>query len=84
MTIYPSSGPELREFARLVVQESSTGGASSTSEAEMQLRAERDALKGEVARFKEQARQERERADTLKDVVRILRERLKIDTKSGK
>jgi hypothetical protein len=50
----------------------------------MQLRAERDALKGEVARFKEQARQERERADTLKDVVRILRERLKIDTKSGK
>jgi hypothetical protein len=84
MTIYPSGGPELREFARLVVQESSTGGASSTSEAEMQLRAERDALKGEVARFKEQARQERERADTLKDVVRILRERLKIDTKSGK
>ncbi|HYL38510.1 MAG TPA: hypothetical protein VEV17_21520 [Bryobacteraceae bacterium] len=78
MTIYPSGGPELREFARLIVQESAAAPAPAKSDqAGMQLRAERDALAGEVELFKDQVRKESDRAAKLQEQVRTLENRLR-------
>ena len=83
MTIY-GAGREFHEFARLVSRPVPATSARPEPQPQpqpsSQLRAERDNLETQVQVLKEQVRKEAARADQAEDVVRILENRLKVDS----
>jgi len=81
MTIY-GAGREFHEFARLVNRPvpATTARPEPQPQPTSQLRTERDSLQNQLQLLKEQVRKEAARADQAEDVVRILENRLKIDS----
>jgi hypothetical protein len=75
MTVYPAGGGAVRESARLVI---ATVAAPALRDPEPDTHAE------ELKRLNEELRQERVRSEKLQNMVKILENRLEIDTGRGK
>lgn len=91
MTVYPATGPAVQGFGRLLAppdapanKAANTGAPSGNTAAPPnapgmeELRAERDALRDQVARLEEQVRKEAAEKNRLQDLTRILENRLQI------
>jgi hypothetical protein len=74
MTVYPASGPAVRESARLLIATVSAPPPSAAPDTHAE----------ELKRLNEELRQERVRSDKLQKMVKILENRLEIDTARGK
>ena len=97
MTVSPASGAPVSEFARLVAPPSSPAPSSPTAPAvsaaakkeappaELEkMRAERDEFESQAKQLREELRKERTRADKLQEMVRILQNRLDVDSARAK
>ena len=73
MTVYPASGQPVREFARLLISTVSVPASSAP-----------DTHSAELKTLNEELHKERVRSDKLQNMVKILENRLEIDTARGK
>jgi hypothetical protein len=73
MTVYPASGSIVRESARLVVSTVSVPASPAP-----------DTHAEELKKLNEELHQERVRSEKLQNMVKILENRLEIDTARGK
>jgi hypothetical protein len=73
MTVYPASGQPVREFARLLISTVSVPASPAP-----------DTHAEELRKLNEELHQERVRSDKLQNMVKILEDRLEIDTARGK
>jgi hypothetical protein len=73
MTVYPASGAPVREFARLLISTVSVAASPAP-----------DTHGAELKKLNEELHQERVRSEKLQNMVKILENRLEIDTARGK
>lgn len=87
MTVYPPTGPPVQGYGRLIAAPAGSATAkpaaapatpSAAAPGLEELRAERDALRDQVARLEEQVRKEAAEKNRLQDLTRILENRLQI------
>ena len=89
LTVYPPTGPAVQGFGRLLAPPDTPekkapeapAAAASTAETN-ELRADRDALRAQVAHLEESVRREAAEKNRLQDLVRILENRLHVGSNS--